>query len=68
MSVFLVHPEFIGSISNQLLWEYNIVCYSDVEDLVFFYIHFTLRVFRFLRSFCKIIFMKILYEIDPVSE
>ena len=59
MSVFLVHPEFIGSISNQLLWENNKVCDSDVEDLVFFYIHFTLCVFRFLHSFCKIIFMKI---------
>lgn len=36
MSVFLVHSELIGSISNQLHWEYNKVCYSDVEDLVFF--------------------------------
>ena len=59
MSAFFVHPVFIGSISNQLLWEFNKVCDSDVEDLVFFYIHFTLRVFRFLHSFCKIIFMKI---------
>ena len=36
MSAFLVHPVFIGSISNQLLWVFNKVCDSDVEDLVFF--------------------------------
>ena len=36
MSAFFVHPVFIGSISNQLLREFNKDCDSDVEDLVFF--------------------------------
>ena len=52
MSAFLVHPEFIGAIYNQLLWEKNTD--SKVEDSTFLHSFYSL---------CLSFFTFVLYHI-----